>query len=38
VLLRTGKAVAGRPEEDGILLIPAKDDFTANDDVVAVTW
>ncbi len=38
VLLRTGKAVAWRAEEDGILLIPATDDFTANDDVVAVTW
>jgi hypothetical protein len=38
VLLRTGKAVEWRKEDDCILLTPAQDDFTAQDDVVAVTW
>jgi len=38
VLLRTGKKVAWNQQDDGILLVPAKDDFTALDDVVAVTW
>ncbi len=38
VLLRTGKAVAWSKEDDGILLRPAREDFTIDDDVVAVTW
>jgi alpha-L-fucosidase len=38
VLLRTGKAVAWRKEGDDIWLFPEKTDFTAVDDVVAVTW
>jgi alpha-L-fucosidase len=38
VLLRTGKAVAWSQEDDGILLRPAQEDFTIDDDVVAVTW
>ncbi len=38
VLLRTGKPVEWRKEEDGIWIIPALEDFTAEDDVVAVTW
>lgn len=38
VLLRTGKPVAWKPEGDGVLLSPASEDFTTEDDVVAVKW
>ncbi len=37
ILLRTGKPVEWRKEEDYILIIPARGDVTTQDDVVAVT-
>jgi alpha-L-fucosidase len=37
-LLRTGKPVAWHQSDEGLVLSPAAADFTADDDVVAVTW
>ncbi|MEN6534687.1 MAG: alpha-L-fucosidase [Bryobacteraceae bacterium] len=38
ILLRTGKAVPWTKEGENVVLVPAQDDFTPLDDVVAVTW
>lgn len=37
-MLRTGRAVPWTKEVNGVVLIPARSDFTSLDDVVVVKW